>query len=145
MQAKNLVEWRRVHRYSKTLLASALGVHRKTVEYWEKHNGPSDLAARLTALLNKEEPPDTVVPKNAHLRPDLKLYQSGVGAGKHRGFAKDVEHPCRLLGVEHPAPWSVLESEEYKAALVTLRAAPLKRASNLWSTIEQAVAQKNAE
>lgn len=132
-----LIAWRRAHNMKQTELAVALGVDRTAIVRWERGHSrtPFNIAARLASLAVAKiagtkgqavDVPEKVVPGTAKLRRDLALYESVLSSKSGRVYWKGPEHPCTLLGVPHPAPWGILESEEYLAALAAWRALPVR-------------------
>ena len=133
MDPTDLLLWRKRNKLDQKQLAALLGVHVNTVSYWEtgRQKLPIDLWPRLQnieripaleRLANKKKAPEAVIPKHAHLRPDLRLFGAADGYGGH---LRGDEHPRRLLAPRlddvQLIPWSILESPEYLAALAAHR------------------------
>jgi transcriptional regulator with XRE-family HTH domain len=150
MEPVDLLIWRRARKLTQTALAVALGVARQTVTNWEHGHTrlPKGFEARLAAL-TAAAGPALVTPDTARHRGDLQLYDTVLSSNHGRLTHRGPEHPGRLVPELAPPdgapfPWSVLDSEPYKAALATLReGAPKRTSGDLWGEIE-ATAQGKA-
>lgn len=143
MKPLELVSWRRDHRLNQTETAAFLGRSRASVVNWERGHTPIPAWVPGKLLEHGRAPAkaEALTFKTTRTRSDLLLYTAWAAAGGH-GY--ECEHPHWLLP-NHPQPFmtSVLDSDEYKAALVEHRATCRQRPADaataarpsLWDTI----------
>lgn len=136
MSGTELLIWRRQKGIKQADLAVSIGCTRATITRAEcagdapvskalmaafaRMHATGAIVEATEAPARKPKLPDVLMPKHAHLRPDLKLYEKFGSL-----IIAAPEHPRRLLGRDKfpgPVLFSVLDSDEYKAALADYRA-----------------------